>query len=515
MLQGTLSAGAMRELPLRCAPNHRVNTLQHDLVGVRHVETANAWAIVVYEKTAPVERELDTIDDAHALFEQSDGEVVLLEVQYNEYGFKLRCAANGNGLVPVYFHQNGDCIGFDWDIDRLAQTIQHRAIDFQFVCRALTNPVYTHRTAFRNLQMLPVRTELTWDGDCLQLVSLEAEEPEVDIEGDAATFLLNEVSAHLRKRFHPNLKFGAELSGGMDSSFVAMMAFKAWPGAGLTLGIDIGYGIERDAQLARRSRIVREIGCSDYVVNIREHMPSYRLDQNDIESRYLLAEEYEDAFDQVWKIASREGCNVITGGYGGDELFPALVGDPSRRDRLRRTPGAILVQVESAFKRVLTGSAWQAVKDGFLGEVSPGLVGKSAKLVAVKRSSELLARGFWPIFPLLDERLAAGMLAATADERHEKRALQLAISTLLHGDDMFSAYEKETFEEASSQSLQMHLDKVLQSLNESRLIDLGILRPNVLDGAALGDLSQRSNPYWPVLTALFAAEKFARRNFQH
>lgn len=60
---------------------------------------------------------------------------------------------------------------------------------------------------------------------------------------------IHSFSAFLAKRAQPEDKVAAELSGGIDSSFVALAAFRAWQGRGISLGIDIGFGRERASQL--------------------------------------------------------------------------------------------------------------------------------------------------------------------------------------------------------------------------------------------------------------------------
>ncbi|WP_170973447.1 asparagine synthase-related protein [Rhizobium sp. FKY42] len=465
------------------------------------------------EKISGHRYEIGQVSDAYKLFEEFDGEIFLLEVQHNEHGFNLRLLSNGNGVAPVYFYQNGDLISFDWDSYRLAQTVGHKSLDFQFLCRAIVDPVYTYRTPFSNIQSLPPRTELLWDGSRLAVSQLEGEELNIEIDReDAGSFIIDHVAAYLSKRASPEHKLAVELSGGIDSSFVALAAFRAWQGRGITLGIDIGFGPERGSQLHRRNKVVKAVGCQDFLIDIREYLPTFELSKHDLESRYLLAEEYESAFARIWQIAQERGCNVITGGYGGDELFPALTTDEVRQDKLRGVTEADLSRIESVYEELFTPKAWQALNDGFIGELDAGYLGKSARLAVMKRAPLLLSRGFWPVFPLFDEKLAAALLTATADERHEKSALQQAVKALLGDNDIFGLYEKETLEGASDHSLRANADEVVRLLANSRLIDVGILRGGAIRKDSIGDLSDKGNPYSPVLSVLYATEKFIRWN---
>lgn len=514
MLRGSLCARSIHGLPTDGREGHTIEPLRHSMIVARTIQEPSGWAFVVAERLAGVSYELATIADAYKLFEGFDGEILLLEVRHNEYGFNLRLVTNGNGIAPVYFHQNGDKICFDWDSNRLAKAVMHKSLDFQYLCRTIVDPVYTHRTPFTNIQLLPARSQLLWDGARLRVAEIEGEKLEIEIEGDdAGRFIIGHVDAYLAKRGTPDMAFAAELSGGIDSSFVTLSAFRAWEGRGITLGIDIGFGPERQAQLDRRNTVISNVRCRDFVVDIRQYMPAFRLSAEDLESRYLLAEEYEDAFGRLWSIARNEGCFVITGGYGGDELFPTFAGEEVRHDKLRGMTEADRTRISSAYEEIFTPNAWQAVNDGFIGELDHGYLGKTARLAVLKRAPLLLSHGFWPVFPLFDEKLAAALLTATADERHEKTALQEAVRFLLGDRDIFGAYHKETLEGASDRSFRQSADEVIQTLSTSRLIDIGILRANAIRMDTVGNLADIRNPYSPILSALYATEKFVRRNF--
>ncbi|MBY2927030.1 asparagine synthase-related protein [Rhizobium leguminosarum] len=513
MLRGTLSAHTICELPNSSPQAGCIEPLEHRNVEYQLIREPMAWALVVAEKISGRRHALTQITDAYKLFEEFDGEIILLEVQHNAHGFNLRLVSNGNGVAPVYFYQNGTALNLDWDSYRLAQTVPSKLLDFQFLCRAIVDPVYTYRTPFSNIQSLPPRTQLLWDGSRLAISQLDGEESDAEVDrDDAGDFIIGHVADYLTKRAQPNQRFAAELSGGIDSSFVALAAFRAWQGRGITLGIDIGFGHERTSQLKRRDEVITALGCQDFLIDIREHLPAFDLSVEDLESRYLLSEEYESAFKRIWQIAQEHGCDVIAGGYGGDELFPTLEIEEVRQDKLRGVTDKDFSRIQLVYEKLFTSKALQSLNDGFIGELNPGHLGKSARLAAMKRAPLLLNRGFWPVFPLFDEKLAAALLSATADERHEKSALQQAVRALLGDNDIFGLYEKETLEGASHHSLAANTDEVIRVLANSRLIDAGILKGGVLSMDSIGDISVRGNPYSPVLSVLYAAEKFMRCN---
>jgi len=170
----------------------------------------------------------------------------------------------------------------------------------------------------------------------LAISQLEGDDLDAEIDReDAGAFIIDHVAVYLTKRAQLKQRIAAELSGGIDSSFVALAAFRAWQGRGISLGIDIGFRHQRTSQLKRRNEVLRALGCQNFLIDIREHLPAFELTEEDLESRYLLSEEYESAFRRIWQIAQEQGCDVITGGYGGDELFPSLEIEEMRQDKLR------------------------------------------------------------------------------------------------------------------------------------------------------------------------------------
>lgn len=109
---------------------------------------------------------------------------------------------------------------------------------------------------------------------------------------------------------------------------------------------------------------------------------------------------------------------------------------------------------------------------------------------------------------LVDEALAAALLTAAADERREKSALQEAIRLLLGERDIFGAYDKETLEDASDRSLRQSAHDVTQTLSTSKLIDIGVLRADAIRTETVGNLADIRTPYSPILSTLYATEKF-------
>ncbi|MDA9440657.1 hypothetical protein XH98_16405 [Bradyrhizobium sp. CCBAU 51745] len=73
--------------------------------------------------------------------------------------------------------------------------------------------------------------------------------------------------------------------------------------------------------------------------------------------------------------------------------------------------------------------------------------------------------------------------------------------------------DKETLKDASDRSLWQSADVVIQTLSTSRLIDMGILRADAIRTERVGDLADIRNPYSPILSILYATEKFLRGHF--
>ncbi|KAB1082358.1 hypothetical protein F4V91_32370 [Neorhizobium galegae] len=207
MLCGTFTARELHELP---TPPAGLKIFDHPLMVSRTVVGETGWIFIVAEKLADISFDVSTVEDAYALFQVFDGEILMVEAQVSEYGFNCRVLSNGNGVAPIYFHQSADKLILDWDIDRLAKSVEHKSIDFQYLCRSLIDPVYTHRTPFSNIHLLPPRVELRWDGARVRLTVMEAEAADLEIgEESAGAFLVDYASRMLRRRA---VGFHAELS---------------------------------------------------------------------------------------------------------------------------------------------------------------------------------------------------------------------------------------------------------------------------------------------------------------
>lgn len=236
----------------------------------------------------------------YARFGEHEGEALLLEAAHGPGGFALRLVHNGNGLAPVYFYQSGSKLHLDWDSARLADSLPLRRLDYQYFCKMLVTGAYSHRTPWSNINMLPAGGELSWDGSIVALKMLDAEPLEIrpGLRSSAST-ILEMTAAHLKRRSIPGVRLAAELSGGMDSSLVALCALKAGADFRLTLGIDIGYGSARQEQLSRRAAVIQKIRIPDHLIDIKDYPPHYGPRQDGIEDRYLMSEEYEDAFAEL------------------------------------------------------------------------------------------------------------------------------------------------------------------------------------------------------------------------
>lgn len=206
-------------------------------------------------------------------------------------------------------------------------------------------------------------------------------------------------------------------------------------------------------------------------------------------------------------MAAEHECNAITGGYGGDELFPTLVSETIAHDRLRTVTDEPQKAIKSAYARVLTSTALEAIEEALLGEIDPFPLAMSSRVAVQRRAPLFLQKGFWPIFPLFDRALAIELRSAPLADRHEKAALQAAIKTMMGPVDLFATYTKETLQEATDHAVASQLSGIASGLRAGRLVQVGVLKENALDGV---DLSR--DPWSSVVSILQTAEKFLHRS---
>jgi asparagine synthase (glutamine-hydrolysing) len=364
---------------------------------------------------------------------------------------------------------------------------------------------YSRRTAIPAIQFLTERSEAVWGagGQGLEVRYPAACErtlpnklkPGADVLGafeDVATTSLgrwdNEVAP-----------FAAQLSGGLDSSLVSLLASRLNPRPLLSYGL-IMPGEPGVEQKARRSEIVRLGGLKDHSLEAEGFPPFSPSSRHPV---FPLQEYYYEAFEQLLDLAIQNGSRTLLTGRGGDELcFPHYEElSPAERESRREA-----VEAPSSLKLgFLTSATRDAYRETYLSlDRAPRPASPGSGFHAAAASAPLfLRKGVWSIAPLRAPEVVAFCRRLPREWREGRRVQREFLLRAGCSRDLAYPKSTETFEPVMQRSLRVTAAAFLDSLfRESRLAEQGFVHADKLvaayqeyvgsGGADMGDVFART-----------------------
>ncbi|WP_432258272.1 asparagine synthase-related protein [Cupriavidus sp. TMH.W2] len=299
----------------------------------------------------------------------------------------------------------------------------------------------------------------------------------------------------------------AELSGGMDSSSIAVASTRLLGGLKQSAGIVLA-GSARTDQSTRRRQIAREIGLRDASFDMSKHMPDLDLDPSAREPEHPLGEFYLEAFDAMWRYAATLGCHTILTGIGGDELFPRYQTDKTAGDW--KGP-ARLIAAERVARSMLSRRAQVALDTEPL-YCAPGSVVPHTGLMAhASRSPYMLRRGLWPVNPLCDPVLVGFCHRLPEEFRLDRQLLRQYLRTHLEHDLFPIGYKKETFDYVLPEVIGRHYDRLSAQLRECALADFGLVDMTAVRSVLKGVADTRDVTATAPLAIFLFLERFMRQ----
>jgi asparagine synthase (glutamine-hydrolysing) len=236
---------------------------------------------------------------------------------------KLLLARDRLGIKPLYYGVHGGWIVFGSEIKALVPFLSKREADREAVFEFLTfQNVLSERTFFKDVRKLQPGHWLVWQPDGWEegvFWSLDFPEPFEGSYEDAEAAYLETLEASVARHLRSDVEVGAYLSGGFDSSTVAVLAAERMSKTLHTFTgafTDAPYYDERDGSRA----VARSIGAElheieitprDFVENLEDVV--YHLDEPTLGT---------GAFPHymVSRLVSRSVKVVLTG-HGGDEMY--------------------------------------------------------------------------------------------------------------------------------------------------------------------------------------------------
>ncbi|HNF28040.1 MAG TPA: asparagine synthase (glutamine-hydrolyzing), partial [Leptospiraceae bacterium] len=244
---------------------------------------------------------------------------------YDSSESSLFLARDHFGIKPIYYYSDSECLIFASEIKALLQHPRIKAqADWNSINEYLVlQMVLGKETLFKNIHKLEPATYMTavngrikeerryWD-----LQYQVDDEKSMDRFSDELLVLLE---SSLSIQMRSDVPVGAYLSGGLDSSIVATLAAKTYPGSLKTFTGGFKDSAQYDETLYA-SVVSQSIGSEHH-----EIFPTYHDFLENFESLVYFMDEPvagPGMFPQymVSKLASKH-VKVVLGGQGGDEIF--------------------------------------------------------------------------------------------------------------------------------------------------------------------------------------------------
>ncbi|WP_018547890.1 hypothetical protein [Streptomyces sp. LaPpAH-108] len=469
----------------------RIRPLAHPALEARAVTDGTRTLFVVREKAAGRPALLRSVSPARvdeavygrALKECQDWPLQGIWIEAGPQG--LRLTTGLGGVCPLYLAHDGGHLAGSWQLMDLRDRLGADRLAEREVMRLLTGfPRYGHDTLFTTVKRLSERSTAYADAEELRLVypaAAEHAQPSelADRIGEAELVRAFEaLTDHVfTKRPVAAGQTAAQLSGGMDSTNLAISLALAHPGAITPCAMLIG-GAAGPQQEARRRVIIEQTGFApDVTVRAADHpaLSPGGLRRSRAEAVSPLDEPHLEAADALAQVLRARGVHTVAAGFGGDEVA-----------RTRRTAGAPA--------RTPAAPSWcgERVRD-LLGEVdtsiSPATVAPETALIALEVATPLMARrGLWTVAPFTDADMVRFGHRLLARWKTDKHLLHRRLAARGLPAEVVNPPLRENFGPLMNAAVHRHATGLLRGWGR----ELHLIEQGYLDAAVLAETVERA-----------------------
>lgn len=261
---------------------------------------------------------------------------------YDKKRKMLFCARDHFGIIPFFYTVVGDVFIFASEIKAILEHPDvRRGVDITGLDQVFTFPgLISPRTMFTNISSLENGHYLTVDDRGKVTVTeywdLVFPEGEVKMNGKPEQYYVQELEAlidqSIRLRLRTEVPLGIYLSGGLDSSMIAMKVSQLSPGRKKD-AFSIDFADSQYSEASYQELVARE---SNFTLNKKKFFYSditERLRLAIYHSECPIKETYNTASLSLSEAVRAKGIKVILSGEGADEFFAGYVG--YRFDKMR------------------------------------------------------------------------------------------------------------------------------------------------------------------------------------
>ncbi|WP_171146128.1 asparagine synthase [Streptomyces sp. S3(2020)] len=378
------------------------------------------------------------------------------------------------GTAPLYLVSVAEDLYGSWDLTDLRPHLRPDRLTPRAVARTLSRRHrYSADTLFEGVHRLTERATATFTTTGLTIHYPEPAqhvlEPRTLRAGvdPVGTFdaLLTEVVAEWRPAASC---IGVEVSGGADSSNVALSTAAADFGSVHTFGLLMGGRIGR-LQQARRRELVERLGLRDTSVPAMQHPPFVPGGVRECRVPHDPAGAfYQEAFDVVRQQVAARDCEVIFTGGGGDEINA----HHSRTHAVLPAAAPVPWLGEKAIEAL----------DQVDENLAPISVLPVPTLMAFGlHNPAYLKLGIWPVAPLVHPRMVRFMEQLPHELKQGKAMFRNRLRRAGLPESVAAPTEPENFLAVMESGLRSYGLPLLDGmLRESLLVDLGYVDPVAL-----------------------------------
>ncbi|MBY5427858.1 asparagine synthase-related protein [Rhizobium leguminosarum] len=356
-----------------------------------------------------------------------------------------------------------------WNFMTVARRSNRNIISDDFLARWLTLQPhqYNNGTIFKNIHRTTINTETLVTRDKIRISEVDLRVStyprQLRTPERAQEFLFQMLTETLTRRRFEFGKMAVEVSGGLDSSVVAVAAAAVLPHP---IAASIDVATDSQNQTTRQELLARKLGLDHVKVDVWAHLPFAAGTERfaSLGTSYL-AESFYEAFHHLTQILKTRGIDAILTGMGGDEAFPLFADevDTSRAVKPRARPSFIrpkaylLAELPPVTRNFITS---------YHG---------SAALGVANRAERFLNQGIWPVNPFLEPEIIQFGSSLPPALRHQRAIL----SNILAGNGMpeFLDGKPMSFEPTIPHVAKGIRDLLQQLLAESVCSELGLLDP--------------------------------------
>lgn len=338
------------------------------------------------------------------------------------------------GTAPVYFLVRDGGLHVNWDVTDLYKylpsTILEPGFAAQFIL-GLSHP-YSSQTIFSGVSRLTERARAVWRPP-FETVKISYPSPQSHsrakrLKSNAHVVeTFREILSASMKRWLPSSDHpvAMELSGGLDSSIVAVMAATITTKPVKSYGM-IMPGVLARHQRARRDETIKRFSLSDSNFQCIDHPPFNPKSPRVIGTSVVpWAEFYEEAVGTMLGKVAQDGVGVIFTGMGGDELCSYQESEVDAEEGDSEDGEQADVELSafgSPYPPFVTDLLKEADKDRdfLINDAPQSLMDMSSVESATAVSTLYLKNKVWPISPLCTPELVEFCRKLPFDWRHER-----------------------------------------------------------------------------------------------